>query len=61
MDLATLVGLLGASGIVTYSMISGGDIGMFGNAPSLLIVLVGTRVHGANEVHSRAVYRRDKG
>ena len=42
MDLATLVGLLGAFGIVTYSMISGGDIGMFVNAPSLLIVLVGS-------------------
>jgi chemotaxis protein MotA len=42
MDLATLIGLLGAFGIVIYSMLSGGDIGMFVNAPSLLIVLVGS-------------------
>ena len=42
MDLATLIGLLGAFGIVIYAMLSGGDIGMFVNAPSLLIVLVGS-------------------
>lgn len=42
MDLATLIGLLGAFGIVLYAMLSGGDIGMFVNAPSLLIVLVGS-------------------
>ncbi|MEE4283356.1 MAG: flagellar motor protein PomA [Pseudomonadales bacterium] len=42
MDLATLIGLLGAFGIVMYAMLSGGDIGMFVNAPSLLIVLVGS-------------------
>ena len=42
MDLATLIGLLGAFGIVIYAMLSGGDIGMFLNAPSLLIVLVGS-------------------
>ncbi len=42
MDLATLIGLLGAFGIVLYAMLSGGDIGMFINAPSLLIVLVGS-------------------
>ena len=42
MDLATLIGLLGAFGIVLYAMLSGGDIGMFINAPLLLIVLVGS-------------------
>lgn len=42
MDLATLIGLLGAFGIVLYAMLSGGDIGMFINAPSLLIVLIGS-------------------
>ena len=42
MDLATLVGLLGAFGIVIASMVMGGSAGMFVNVPSLLIVLVGT-------------------
>jgi chemotaxis protein MotA len=42
MDLATLIGLIGAFGIVVYSMVSGGSLGMFVNAPSLLIVLVGS-------------------
>ena len=42
MDLATLIGLFGAFGIVVYSMMSGGSLMMFVNAPSLLIVLVGS-------------------
>lgn len=42
MDLATLVGLLGAFGIVIMAMILGGDITMFVNVPSLLIVIVGS-------------------
>ena len=42
MDLATLIGLIGAFGIVIYAMLFGGDIGMFINAPSLLIVVVGS-------------------
>ena len=42
MDLATLIGLLGAFGIVVAAMILGGSAGMFVNVPSLLIVLVGT-------------------
>ena len=42
MDLATLVGILGAFGIVVAAMILGGSAGMFVNIPSLLIVLVGT-------------------
>ena len=42
MDLATLVGLLGAFGIIISAMIMGGSPDMFINAPALLIVLVGT-------------------
>ncbi|WP_369856393.1 flagellar motor protein PomA [Candidatus Thalassolituus haligoni] len=42
MDLATLVGLLGAFGIVVMAMILGGDIAMFVNVPSILIVFVGS-------------------
>ncbi len=42
MDLATLIGLLGAFGIVIWSMMSGGSLSMFVNAPSLMIVLVGS-------------------
>tara|TARA_R110000868_G_scaffold5065_6_gene31217 strand:- start:615 stop:1373 length:759 start_codon:yes stop_codon:yes gene_type:complete len=41
-DLATLVGLLGAFGIVVMAMILGGDIAMFVNVPSILIVFVGS-------------------
>jgi len=41
-DLATLVGLIGAFGIVIASMVMGGSAGMFVNVPSLLIVLVGS-------------------
>lgn len=41
MDLATLIGLLGAFGIVIMAMVLGGDIGVMVNVPSLLIVLVG--------------------
>ena len=42
MDLASLVGILGAFGIVIFAMLSGGSVGMFVNVPSLLIVLVGS-------------------
>lgn len=42
MDLATLVGLLGAFGIVVAAMVTGGDVGVFVNVPSLLIVLGGS-------------------
>jgi len=41
-DLASLVGLVGAFGIVVFAMILGGDITMFVNVPSLLIVIVGS-------------------
>lgn len=42
MDIATLVGLLGSLGIVIAAMATGGDVGTFINAPSLLIVVGGT-------------------
>lgn len=42
MDIATLVGLIGSFGLVAAAMIMGGDIGVFVNVPSLLIVIVGT-------------------
>ncbi len=42
MDLATLVGLLGAIGIILVAMALGGSVLLFVNVPSLLIVIVGT-------------------
>ena len=42
MDLATLLGLVGAIGIVTAAILSGGSALVFFNIPSLLIVLGGT-------------------
>ena len=42
MDLATLIGLLGAFGIVMTSIVLGGSAGTFVNTPSLLVVLGGT-------------------
>ncbi len=42
MDLATLVGLMGAFAVVIGSMMLSGSIGMFVNVPSLMIVFVGT-------------------
>ena len=42
MDLATLVGIIGAFSVVIASMVMGGSAGMFLNLPSLMIVLVGT-------------------
>ena len=42
MDIATLVGIVGAFGIVIYAMLSGGSVDMFVNVPSLLIVMVGS-------------------
>jgi chemotaxis protein MotA len=41
-DIATLVGILGAFGIVIAAMATGGDIGVFVNTPSILIVLGGS-------------------
>ncbi|WP_210395920.1 flagellar motor protein PomA [Motiliproteus sediminis] len=42
MDIATLVGLLGAFGIVVSAIILGGSAGVFVNPPSMLIVVGGT-------------------
>jgi len=41
-DLASLIGLIGGFAIVAMAMVLGGGIGMFGDAPSFLIVIVGT-------------------
>ena len=42
MDLATLIGLIGAFGVVLGSIVLGGSAGSFINTPSLLVVLGGT-------------------
>ncbi len=42
MDLATLIGLIGAFGIVTAAILVGGSALVFVNPPSLLIVMGGT-------------------
>jgi chemotaxis protein MotA len=42
LDLATLIGLIGAFGIVLTSIMLGGSAGTFVNTPSLLVVLGGT-------------------
>ena len=42
MDLATLVGMLGAIGFVVMAMVQGGDISMFVDVPSVLIVFCGS-------------------
>ncbi len=42
MDLASLIGLLGAIGMILWAMISGGGIAPFIDVPSLLIVFGGT-------------------
>ncbi|GLP96811.1 flagellar motor protein PomA [Paraferrimonas sedimenticola] len=42
MDLATLIGLVGAFAFVVMAMLNGGEIGIFVNIPSILIVFVGS-------------------
>lgn len=42
MDLATLVGILGALALIVISMLMSGELGMFINGPSLVIVFGGT-------------------
>ncbi|WP_163935960.1 flagellar motor protein PomA [Paraferrimonas sp. SM1919] len=42
MDLATLIGLIGAFAFVTFSMFNGGDIDMYMNVPAFFIVAVGS-------------------
>jgi chemotaxis protein MotA len=41
-DLATIIGMLGSIGFVVMAMIQGGDIAMFINVPSILIVFCGS-------------------
>jgi chemotaxis protein MotA len=41
-DLATLVGLLGAMGLIVTTMLLSGSLGMFVNIPSLVIVIGGS-------------------
>lgn len=42
MDLATLVGIVGALALIVVSMLMSGQLGMFVNGPSLVIVVGGT-------------------
>ena len=42
MDLATLIGMIGAFAMVAMAMMIGGGLGMFVDTPSILIVLVGS-------------------
>ncbi|GAB4353175.1 MAG: flagellar motor protein PomA [Methylohalobius sp. ZOD2] len=42
MDIATLVGFLGGFGVIAGAIVVGGDVGLFVNVPSILIVLGGT-------------------
>ncbi len=42
MDLATLIGLIGATALIVLSMFMAGELGMFVNAPSLVIVVGGS-------------------
>ena len=42
MDLATIIGIIGAFAMVAMAMIIGGGLGMFVDVPSILIVLVGS-------------------
>ncbi|HHJ14383.1 MAG TPA: flagellar motor protein PomA [Gammaproteobacteria bacterium] len=42
MDLATLIGLVGAVGIIAAAMVLGGSVLLFINVPSLLIVVLGS-------------------
>ena len=42
MDLATLVGLLGTLALIVVSMLMSGDLGMFVNIPSVVIVVGGS-------------------
>ena len=42
MDVATLIGLFGAFGVILSAIILGGSAGTFVNTPSLMVVLGGT-------------------
>jgi chemotaxis protein MotA len=41
-DLATIIGIIGAMGFIIMAMLQGGDLGMFINVPSILIVFCGS-------------------
>ncbi len=42
MDLATLIGVVGAVGCIMAAIMMGGEMGMFVNGPSIMIVIAGT-------------------
>lgn len=42
MDLATLIGIVGAIGLIVMAMVQGGELSIFINMPSILIVFGGT-------------------
>jgi len=42
LDIATLIGMLGGFGIIIGAIVSGGDVMLFVNVPSILIVVGGT-------------------
>lgn len=42
MDLATLIGLLGTLGLIVTAMLMAGNLGMFADAPSFVIVVCGS-------------------
>lgn len=42
MDLATLIGIVGAVGCIIAAILMGGEMGMFVNGPSIMIVVAGT-------------------
>lgn len=42
MDLATLLGVFGAAGCIVTAILMGGEMGMFVNGPSVMIVVAGT-------------------
>ena len=39
MDIASLIGILGAIGMIVFAMVSGGGVGTFIDVPSILIEL----------------------
>ena len=45
MDIASLIGILGAIGMIVFAMVSGGGVGPFIDVPSILIVFGGTFLH----------------
>ncbi|MFT4993395.1 MAG: chemotaxis protein MotA [Paraglaciecola sp.] len=42
MDLATIIGIIGAMAFIIMAMLQGGELGMFVNVPSILIVFCGS-------------------